>query len=162
VNATPAALRLFVYGTLKRGGRYHQRFCRGARSIENAVVRGRVYVLPAGYPVLTVPAASILARGSADPRADVAKQAGAFAPAPAASGDEDGACDDIRGEILVFEDPEECLPRIDGLEGFRPSGASLYARVLLTVRREQDARLVPAWAYIEGDLLRAPGSRSRR
>ena len=162
MNAAAATLRLFVYGTLKRGGRYHQRFCRSVRSIENAIVRGRVYVLPAGDPVLTVPAASILARGSADPLADVAKQADAFAPEPAASGDEGGPCDDVRGEILVFDDPEERLPRIDGLEGFRPGGASLYARVLLTVRREQDARLVPAWAYVEGDLLRAPGSRSRR
>ena len=118
------------------------------------MVRGRVYVPPAGYPVLTVPGGSILARGSADPLVDVAKQADAFAQALAAPSDEAGDCEDIRGEILVFDDPQERLPRIDALEGFRPSGASLYTRVLLTVRREQDARLVPAWAYVEGDLLR--------
>ena len=123
------------------------------------MVRGRVYVPPAGYPVLTVPGGSILARGSADP---LAKQADAFTQELADPRDERGDCEDIRGEILVFDDPQERLPRIDALEGFRPSGASLYTRVLLTVRREQDARLVPAWAYVEGDLIRAPGSRSRR
>ncbi len=176
MNTTPAALRLFVYGTLKRGGRYHDRFCRGARSVESAIVRGRIYVLPIGYPVLTVPAASILARGSVDPLADVATQAKALGacvsdrarsarskgmqhPAELARTlddprDERGDCDVVRGEILVFDDPQERLPRIDELEGFRPSEASLYARVLLTVLRERDARLVPAWAYVEGELLR--------
>jgi gamma-glutamylcyclotransferase (GGCT)/AIG2-like uncharacterized protein YtfP len=137
-----------------RGGRYHQRFCRGVRSVEPATVRGRIYVLPEGYPVLTVPAASILARGSVDPLTDVATQANAFAQGLTAPRDEHGDCDDVRGEILVFDDPEQRLPRIDELEGFRPTGASLYARVLLTVRRERDARLVTAWAYVEGELLR--------
>jgi len=156
-------LRLFVYGTLKRGGRYHERFCQGVRSIEDAIVRGRLYMAPAGYPVLTVPAWSVLARGSADPLADVAKQAEDFAQESAPPRDEGGPCDDVRGEILVFDDPEERLPRIDELEGFCPSGArNLYDRVLLTVRRERDAELVQAWAYVEGDLLRAARSRSRR
>jgi gamma-glutamylcyclotransferase (GGCT)/AIG2-like uncharacterized protein YtfP len=155
VNATATALRLFVYGTLKRGGRYHERYCRGLRSIEGAIVRGRLYVAPAGYPVLTVPAACVLARGSADPLADVAEQAKACGRALAARHDASGERGDVRGEILVFDDPEARLPRIDTLEGFRPNGASLYSRVLLAVRRERDDRLVPAWAYVEGELLRA-------
>jgi gamma-glutamylcyclotransferase (GGCT)/AIG2-like uncharacterized protein YtfP len=154
VNTSPTTLHLFVYGTLKRGGQYHERFCLGVRSVEKAIVRGRVYVLPVGYPVLTVPAASILARGSVDPLADVATQANAFAQELTAPPDARGDCDDVRGEILVFDDPEKRLPQIDELEGFRPSGASLYTRVLLTVRCERDARFVPAWAYVEGELLR--------
>jgi gamma-glutamylcyclotransferase (GGCT)/AIG2-like uncharacterized protein YtfP len=174
-TSTTTTLHLFVYGTLKRGGRYHERFCRGVRSVESAIVGGRIYVLPVGYPVLTVPAASILAQGSGDPFADVAAQAKALtsvtdrsrwprsrlrsgAPPELAPEleprDERGVYDDVRGEILVFDDPEERLPRIDELEGFRPSGASLYDRVLLTVLRERDARLVPAWTYVEGELLR--------
>jgi gamma-glutamylcyclotransferase (GGCT)/AIG2-like uncharacterized protein YtfP len=40
-------LRLFVYGTLKRGYWNHQRFCAQARSIEPAVVWGRLYHLHA-------------------------------------------------------------------------------------------------------------------
>jgi gamma-glutamylcyclotransferase (GGCT)/AIG2-like uncharacterized protein YtfP len=185
VNTARTALRLFVYGTLKLGGRHHERLCRGVRSVESAIVRGRIYMLPVGYPVLTVPAASILARGSVDPLADVATQAKALGawvtdrarwarskgrqhPAKlarelTAPRDEGGDCDDVRGEILVFDDPEERLPRIDELEGFRPSGASLYSRVLLTVLRERDARLVPAWAYVEGELLRkAPPPKRRK
>lgn len=68
-------LRLFVYGTLQRGGRYHDRFCRGALAVERATARGRVERLPAGYPALVVPRSSILARGTADPLADAAAQA---------------------------------------------------------------------------------------
>jgi len=41
-------LWLFVYGTLKRGYWNHQRFCAQARSIEPAVVWGRLYHLHAG------------------------------------------------------------------------------------------------------------------
>jgi hypothetical protein len=69
-----ALLRLFVYGTLKRGGRYHQRFCTGARTIERASTCGRLRTLPAGYPMLDVPRSSILADGTADPIADLATQ----------------------------------------------------------------------------------------
>ena len=48
-------LRLFVYGTLKRGYWNHQRFCAQARKIEPAVVWGRLYRLNAGFPALEVP-----------------------------------------------------------------------------------------------------------
>jgi hypothetical protein len=51
-------LRLFVYGTLKRGYWNHQRFCAQARSIEPAVVWGRLYHLHAGFPALEVPEGS--------------------------------------------------------------------------------------------------------
>lgn len=46
-------LRVFVYGTLKPGGRYWSRFCEGkvGEPVE-AKVRGHLYDLPAGYPAL--------------------------------------------------------------------------------------------------------------
>ena len=72
---TTGLLRLFVYGTLKRGCWNHERFCRGVLSVEEAVVRGRLYELPSGIPVLEVPEADVLAHGTADPLADVATQA---------------------------------------------------------------------------------------
>jgi hypothetical protein len=59
-------LRLFVYGTLKRGYWNHQRFCAQALCIEPAVVWGRLYHLYAGFPALEVPEGLILARGTAD------------------------------------------------------------------------------------------------
>lgn len=67
-------LRLFVYGTLKQGYWNHQRFCAQARSIEPAVVWGRLYHLHAGFPALEVPEGLILARGTADPLADARRQ----------------------------------------------------------------------------------------
>ncbi|WP_353740503.1 gamma-glutamylcyclotransferase [Desulfoferrobacter suflitae] len=54
-------LRLFVYGTLKGGCVNHAAFCRGTSSVELAQVRGRLYELPTGFPVLLVPAGDILA-----------------------------------------------------------------------------------------------------
>src|SRR5690606_29891162 len=72
---TTGLLRLFVYGTLKQGYWNHERFCRGVLSVEEAVVRGRLYELPSGIPVLEVPEADVLAYGTADPLADVATQA---------------------------------------------------------------------------------------
>ena len=63
---TTGLLRLFVYGTLKRGYWNHERFWRGVLSVEEAVVRGLLYELPSGIPVLEVPEADVLAHGTAD------------------------------------------------------------------------------------------------
>jgi gamma-glutamylcyclotransferase (GGCT)/AIG2-like uncharacterized protein YtfP len=141
---------LFVYGTLKRGCWNHDRFCRGVLSVEEAVVRGRLYEMPSGIPVLQVPEEDILARGTADPLADVATQArfaGELAsylepvPESATAGD----CGPVYGELLTFDDPETRLPAIDRLEGFHPGGRSLYRRVLAPVCI--DGRMVPSWLY---------------
>ena len=140
----PATLRLFVYGTLKRGGRYHERFCAGALSIEPASVRGRLYALPAGYPVLVVPAYSILARGSGDAIADVTRQETCETPAASPEG---AGWQDVHGELQTFDDPADRLAAIDALEDFHPGAPSLYLRVLLPVRR--NAEYVAAWTYVE-------------
>ncbi|MBW1705052.1 MAG: gamma-glutamylcyclotransferase [Deltaproteobacteria bacterium] len=72
-NENPTGiLRLFVYGTLKRGYWNHDRFCRGVLDVQEAVVRGRLYEMPSGIPVLKVPKEGILAHGTAGPIADVA------------------------------------------------------------------------------------------
>lgn len=147
---TTGLLRLFVYGTLKQGYWNHERFCRGVLSVEEAVVRGRLYELPSGIPVLEVPEADVLAYGTADPLADVATQA-RFAedlasilkpvPESATAGD----CGPVYGELLSFDDPETRLPAIDRLEGFHPGGSSLYRRVLVPVKL--DGAAFPAWLY---------------
>ncbi|MBM9612910.1 gamma-glutamylcyclotransferase [Desulfobulbus rhabdoformis] len=67
----PQLFRLFVYGTLKRGFRNHDRFCRGVLDIREAVVRGRLYEMHSGIPVLQVPDEDILAHGASDALADV-------------------------------------------------------------------------------------------
>jgi len=145
---------LFVYGTLKRGCWNHERFCRGVLSVEEAVVRGRLYELPSGIPVLEVPEADVLAHGTADPLADVATQARLAAefaaraahPDPGENGAPGGHWGPVYGELLTFDDPESRLPAIDRLEGFLPDGPSLYRRVLVATITH--GVTVPVWLYV--------------
>ena len=162
---TTGLLRLFVYGTLKRGCWNHERFCRGVLSVEEAVVRGRLYELPSGIPVLEVPEADVLAHGTADPLADVATQARLTAEFAARAshpelGENDapgGRWGPVYGELLTFDDPETRLPAIDHLEGFLPDGPSLYRRVLVPASTRGHRVLV--WLYVEGAGRRPPGRR---
>lgn len=135
-------LRLFVYGTLKRGYWNHQRFCAQARSIEPAVVWGRLYHLHAGYPALEVPEGLILARGTDDPLADARRQQESGTPR---FGRPTGDWDLIHGELVTFTDPQRDLPPIDRLEGFRPGGHSMYQRVMVAVLCGRTS--IPAWTY---------------
>lgn len=155
-NSRKTVIRLFVYGTLKRGGWNHDRFCRNAVTIETATVRGRLYLLSAGFPALEIPESSILAYGTADPLADAAIQAG-FVPKIAAGTDRPhpkGDWDPIKGELITFASPERDFPPIDRLEGFRPGSRCMYQRVLVIV---QTATMeYPAWVY---SMQVAPGGK---
>ena len=154
---TSGMLRLFVYGTLKRGFWNHDRFCRGVLAVEDAVVCGRLFETPSGIPVLQVPEEDILAVGTTDPRADVATQAHVTArmsnPEPTpdrlpkkGTGAPWGP---VYGEILTFDDPVIRLPAIDRLEGFHPGAPCLYRRVLVPVRI--NGTVLPTWLYVVGD-----------
>ena len=154
---TRGMLRLFVYGTLKRGFWNHDRFCRGVLTVEDAVVRGRLFETPSGIPVLQVPEEDILAVGTTNPLADVATQAHVTArmsnPEPnpdrlprKGTGAPWGS---VYGELLTFDDPDARLPAIDRLEGFHPGGPCLYRRVLIPVRT--NGAELPAWLYVVGD-----------
>ncbi len=140
-------LTMFFYGTLKRGGRYHERYCGGALGVEEAAVRGELYDLPfLGYPALVVPEDSIYAVGTGDPAGDAEEQRllgreGLAAPeGPRAF-----------GEIFTFDDPVSRLPAIDGLEGFDPADpSSHFRRVLLPVETKAGSGLL-AWAYVVGE-----------
>lgn len=154
---TNGMLRLFVYGTLKRGFWNHDRFCRGVLTVEDAVVRGRLFETSSGIPILQVLEEDILAVGTTNPRADVATQAHVTArvsnPEPTpdrlpkkGTGAPWG---DVYGELLTFNDPENRLPAIDRLEGFHPGGPCLYRRVLVPVRANGTG--LPAWLYAVGD-----------
>ena len=132
---TSDMLKLFVYGTLKRGYWNHDAFCEGVLEIREAQVRGRLYEGP-GFPVLEVPDRDVLARGTVDPLADVAGQARLSGRVGSCSGPEResataGPWGAVYGELLTFDDPDSRLPPIDRLEGFRPGGFSLYRRVLV-------------------------------
>jgi gamma-glutamylcyclotransferase (GGCT)/AIG2-like uncharacterized protein YtfP len=149
---TQGMLRIFVYGTLKRGFWNHDRFCRGVLDIREAEVRGRLYEMHSGIPVLQIPDRDVLAHGSPDPLADVATQARlseqlASYPVPALQSATAGDWGRVYGELLTFDDPETRLPAIDRLEGFRPGGSSLYKRVLVPVCIEH-AMALPCWLYV--------------
>ena len=108
--------------------------------IEEATVRGRLYDLPFGFPGLVVAQESVYAIGTTDYLADARAQhrptVSEDAPPPGAA---------VYGELLTFDDPEERLPALDGLEGFSPGATCLYQRVLVPVE-VPESRLL-AWAY---------------
>ncbi len=151
---TNGMLRLFVYGTLKRGFWNHERFCRGVLTVEDAVVRGRLFETSSGIPVLEVPEEDILAVGTTNPLADVATQAHMTArmsnPEPTLDRlpkkGTGAPWAPVYGELLTFDDPETRLPAIDRLEGFHPGGPCLYRRVLVPVRAIGTG--LPAWLYV--------------
>lgn len=144
-NREPVII-LFVYGTLKKGFPNHDRFCRNAIAIQPATVLGRLYDLGA-YPALEVPETSILAHGTADPRADAATQArlNAHMPQHAATTPPLGDWDRIHGECITLPDPAQNLPPIDYLEGFRPGRPSLYQRILVPIMGNFNTHV--AWTY---------------
>lgn len=159
VNTT-GILRLFVYGTLKRGFWNHDRFCRGVLDVQEAMVCGRLYEMFSGIPVLKVPDRDILASGTTDPLADVATQARlsnrmALCLEPTPESATVGDWGPVSGELLTFDDPEARLPAIDRLEGFHPGGSSLYKRVLVPV--QADGAVCPVWLYVgtESTLIRS-------
>ena len=45
-------VKIFVYGTLKKGFRNHDRFCGNAISIEPAMVNGKLYDTGWGFPAM--------------------------------------------------------------------------------------------------------------
>jgi gamma-glutamylcyclotransferase (GGCT)/AIG2-like uncharacterized protein YtfP len=138
------SIRLFVYGTLKKGFRNHDHFCRSAVDIQPATTWGRLYELPAGYPAIEVPEPSILVHGTADPLADAEIQIQIDATALIFSRPI-GDWDLIHGELVTFTDPLCDLPPVDRLEGFRPRDDSMYRRVLVTVTSGQMP--CTAWIY---------------
>ena len=147
-------LKLFVYGTLKRGCRNHDHYCRGALEIRDAQVRGRLYDGP-GYPVLEVFDEDVLACGTADPLADAATQGRLSERAgkdPRRIGENAAkpGWDTVYGEMVTFDDPETRLPAIDRLEGFRPAGSGLYRRVLVPAVVGSVREL--AWVYVLEEL----------
>jgi gamma-glutamylcyclotransferase (GGCT)/AIG2-like uncharacterized protein YtfP len=137
-------LTMFVYGTLKRGERNHERYCGGVLRVEEGTVRGELYDLPHfGYPELIVPEESVRALGTNDPARDAEVQERLARGRPSTL---EGPL--VVGEVFFFDDAGSRLPAIDRLEGFDPADASShYRRVLLPVEPEEGRALL-AWAYV--------------
>lgn len=137
-------IRLFVYGTLKRGYWNFERYCRNAVDIQPATVWGRLYQLSAGYPAIEVPETSILAHGTDDPAKDAEVQM-KFSKEPFKFFQHNGDWYLVQGEIMSFYNPVQDLPPIDRLEGFRPFSESHYNRVLVPALHRR--KPVVVWLY---------------
>ena len=101
------SLLMFFYGTLKRGHRNHDHFCRGARFVDEATVRGRLYDLPFGYPALVVPEEDVFAVGTGDSISDAAVQR-RLGRERAVVQQTGGPR--VFGELFAFDDPEVGIP----------------------------------------------------
>ena len=141
-------LRLFVYGTLKRGYWNHGLFCNDAVSIKEASVQGQLYELPSGIPVLAVTKPDILAFGSVDTAADMYIQEHTPIPRGLTQYKMPYSCKRIHGELITLGNPVESLPPIDILEGYRPSLPGIYWRVLLPIMVELTETIELAWCYV--------------
>jgi len=140
-------MQLFVYGTLKRGQVNHLQYVGADAKVEAAQVRGHLVQLRQGYPMLVVPAADVLAIGTADYSADGNRQQALNdRPAPTSLEMEDaGTWPVVQGEIVELTDVLLQLPPIDALEDFdAATGAGLYHRALLWAVRPRRA----VWTYI--------------
>jgi gamma-glutamylcyclotransferase (GGCT)/AIG2-like uncharacterized protein YtfP len=148
-------LRLFVYGSLKRGYANHDRYCRGVHSMEEAQIEGSLFQMPTGYPVLRLSKDRILAAGSGDLLDDLKTQrqlnanpSGKARPA----GTFPHSRSQVQGTILTFGDALERLRAIDSLEEFRPGRRSRYERVLVEVYSRIAQSQETVWTYIAGEL----------
>lgn len=126
----------------------------GVLTVEDALVRARLFETPSGIPVLLVPEEDILAVGTTNPLADAATQAHVTArmsnpepnPDRLPKKGTDALWGPVYGELLTFDDPETRLPAIDRLEGFHPGGPCLYRRVLVSTQAH--GTVLPAWLYV--------------
>jgi gamma-glutamylcyclotransferase (GGCT)/AIG2-like uncharacterized protein YtfP len=148
-------LRLFVYGSLKRGFSNHNRFCRGVHTMEDTQIEGSLYLMPTGYPVMRLSESLLLARAATNCAADIETQerlakglaAGTSPPLPFRA-----ATSRVHGTILTFANPVERLRAMDALEEFRPGHRNRYERVLIPVHSRSSQAEVPVWTYVAGEL----------
>lgn len=147
-------LRIFAYGTLKRGFPNHAEYCSGALRISAAYLRGRLFKLSPEIPVMIVPGEDIAAYGTSSVAADIEaqEQFEAFLKDKEAKGPIEAAgatWRKVRGELLVFDDPYTRLPLLDRLEEFQPGQSSTYIRALVPTTVSSGLQTC-AWTYIAG------------
>jgi gamma-glutamylcyclotransferase (GGCT)/AIG2-like uncharacterized protein YtfP len=150
-----SALRIFVYGTLKKDFSNHAQYCGGVLRIEPALLRGTLFKLNPDIPVMTIPDEDILAHGTRNVFKDLEVQEKFESilqvnqkdeKKPVIKSDDWGV---VRGEVLFFGDAQTRLPLIDDLEEFTSGEPSTYLRVLVTASL-LTGRQTSAWAYIAG------------
>ncbi len=155
---------LFVYGTLKQGGQYHEEFCRqsleeGYLDIKPATTRGRLYELPEGYPAFEIPEewVGLLPLGSSNIQADAQLASTQALTSLSLSSIEAQSLelDHVRGELFIYTDlsaAQRDIKALDKMEGFFLDNlaGSLYHRVLVKVESHlgSQACQLSQWAWI--------------
>jgi gamma-glutamylcyclotransferase (GGCT)/AIG2-like uncharacterized protein YtfP len=148
-------LRIFVYGTLKRGFPNHAPYCTGVLRVYPAWLWGRLFELSPDIPAMTVPPEDILAYGTTGALSDIDAQekfesslrTGGTARFESSAGGPPWR--KVQGELLIFDDPQTRLPLLDCLEEFRPGSPSTYIRALVFAAMP-DGLKTSAWTYIAG------------
>lgn len=138
--------QLFVYGTLRHDQPEHAKYCRGVTGWQPARVRGQLWMLTAGYRIVTLARSAVLLNATADAAGDEMRRAALVA------GQEPLADDSgwIEGELLSFRDAVIAWPPLDGWEDFSPTRRTgSYARVVVPVEIGDRAhpRRIAAWMY---------------
>ena len=159
MNGRPT-IRVFVYGSLKRGGEYHARFARHLTQVTPAAVTGRLYQHPSGYPMLVVPKTHVLAKGTAQLTADCRTwETWSVRQLDNPQVPDGNDWEPVLGELLTFEHPQQQLRELDWLEDFRAAGDSLYERVIVTAEQTTGGVAhVAAWCYVAPGGTPPPGS----
>ena len=147
-------LRIFAYGTLKRGFSNNDAYCAGVLRTCPAWLRGRLFKLSSEIPAMTVPDEDILAYGTAGVAADIEAQGKfeSFLKSRRSVGPGSSVASSwgkVRGELLTFNDPETRLPFLDSLEEFQPGCPSTYIRALVFITLPGGSQ-TSAWTYIAG------------
>lgn len=139
-------LRVFVYGTLKKGFGNHHYYCKDALKIEKARVRGHLYVQGA-LPYASVSDYACI--GTRNNDSDFKMQED-FQNEPNKGIFRGSEC--IHGELVTFDSWED-VSRLDSLEGFYTTTQPThnhYTRVLTSCKTQTDEEL-SCWVYIIGD-----------
>ncbi len=158
-------LRIFVYGTLKRGESNHPLMA-GHSEIWNAWTVGDLYDL-GSFPMLNVTRVKhrILALSHKNLQEDLQNQ-DEFSEKFAEKGRKLRLSKvvsgfPVYGDLVVFKGSEaflgEVLERLDGLEGFQGNALyDMYKRALVPVETMEG--VTTAWAYIKGDNFSLDGA----
>ncbi len=133
-------VKVFVYGTLKPGESNYQRYC-GDRVITNipAIIPGKLFALPFGYPALLWEIGGNLAK------VDI----GQDVPDTQYSQQQDQNYW-VQGYLLTFANSQS-LVKLDALESYRPDRpptANEYQRLEMEVFSRDFSSLGTAWVYV--------------
>ena len=142
---SPKNQYLFVYGTLRSDQPEHRTHSPRSLSRSIASVTGTLYELDEGYPLLIVPATSIVLPASRDWLRDW-NQATMFDLATIPDPSQERSSH-IWGELIEIPLEPDALTKPDMWEGFSLDRPSIYQRVIIPAALA-DGRMVAAWAYV--------------